>query len=68
MRLEQNEMGDQLMSELPRNLKEQVAIDIYFNTLLKSRLINKCLSKESVKRLCSYIREERYPPESIIAR
>lgn len=55
------------MDELPRYLKEQVAIDIYFHMLKKSRLIKSTLSEDSVKKLCSYIHEEKYAPDIIIA-
>lgn len=55
-----------MMNVLNKKLKEQVAIDLYHNILMNSRLIKKTLSERSVKKLCSYVREKRLAPEEIV--
>ncbi|CAD8115472.1 unnamed protein product [Paramecium sonneborni] len=66
MQDENNQFGENMMNVLNKKLKEQVAIDLYHNILMNSRLIKKTLSERSVKKLCSYVREKRLAPEEIV--
>ncbi|CAD8107224.1 unnamed protein product [Paramecium primaurelia] len=66
MQDENTEYGENMMNALNKRLKEQVAIDLYLNILMSSRLIKKTLSEKSVKKLCSYVREIRFAPEEIV--
>ncbi|CAD8194623.1 unnamed protein product [Paramecium pentaurelia] len=66
MQDENTEFGENMMNALNKRLKEQVAIDLYLNILMSSRLIKKTLSDKSVKKLCSYVREIRFAPEEIV--
>ncbi|CAK66966.1 unnamed protein product (macronuclear) [Paramecium tetraurelia] len=66
MQDENTEFGENMMNALNKKLKEQVAIDLYHNTLMSSRLIKKTLSEKSVKKLCCYVREKRMAPEEIV--
>ncbi|CAD8204597.1 unnamed protein product [Paramecium octaurelia] len=69
LRMEQdyNELGEKMMVNLDKKLKEQVAIDMYCEMLKKSRLIKQTLSLKSVQKLCSYVHELKVAPEEIIA-
>lgn len=66
MQDENNEMGDNMMDALNKKLKQQVAIDLYHNMLLNSRLIKQTLQEKSVKSLCAFVKEKRYAPEDVI--
>ncbi|CAK63178.1 unnamed protein product (macronuclear) [Paramecium tetraurelia] len=66
MQDENNEFGENMMKALNKRLKEQVAIDLYHNILMSSRLIKNTLSEKSVKKLCSFVREKRFAPEEIV--
>ncbi|CAD8120051.1 unnamed protein product [Paramecium sonneborni] len=66
MQDENTEFGENMMNALNKRLKEQVAIDLYLNILMNSRLIKKTLSEKSVKKLCCYVREKRLAPEEIV--
>ncbi|CAD8090709.1 unnamed protein product [Paramecium sonneborni] len=69
LRMEQdyNELGEKMMINLDKKLKEQVAIDMYCDMLKKSRLIKQTLSLKSVQKLCSFVHELKVAPEEIIA-
>lgn len=67
MEQDSHEFGDSLMNQLTKDLKEQVAIDIYYGMLIQSRLINNTLSKKSVQKLCNFVQEQKCAPEETIA-
>ena len=51
------------MTKLTKNLKQQIADDIYHKILVKSRIIREIFSKESIKKLCRYAKEKYLVPE-----
>ena len=55
--------GEQLMDVLAKNIKEEVQIDLYLKHVSKSRIIKENLSLNTMKKLCSFIKEERYAPD-----
>jgi hypothetical protein len=51
------------MQVLAKNIKEEVDIDLYLKHLQKSRIIKENFSIKTIKKLCCYVREERYAPD-----
>ncbi len=54
------------MSKLTRNLHEEVAIDIYKKTLMKSRFLKENFNEYTINKLSLRIQEKKCVPEEII--
>ena len=54
------------MSKLTRNLNEEVSIDIYKKTLIKSRLLKENFSDYTINKLSLRMKEKKCVPEEII--
>ena len=54
------------MSKLTRNLNEEVSIDIYKKTLVRSRLLKENFSDQTINNLSLRMKEKKCVPEEII--
>lgn len=54
------------MSKLTRNLNEEVSIDIYKKTLVKSRLLKENFSDYTINQLSLRMKEKKCVPEEMI--
>lgn len=54
------------MSKLTRNLNEEVSIDIYKKTLVKSRLLKENFNDYTINKLSLRMKEKKCVPEEII--
>lgn len=51
------------MSNLGKNLKEEVLIDIYKKILMKSHLLRDNFSEETIHKLCVRVKEKKIVPD-----
>jgi CRP-like cAMP-binding protein len=54
------------MSKLTRNLNEEVSIDIYKKTLVKSKLLKENFSDYTINKLSLKMKERKCVPEEIL--
>jgi hypothetical protein len=55
-----------MMSKLTRNLNEEVSIDIYKKTLMRSRLLKENFSERIINMLSLRMKEKKFVPEETI--
>ncbi|CAD8141478.1 unnamed protein product [Paramecium octaurelia] len=67
LKLEQESQfkAELMMQQLTQDLKEKVAIDLYFNTLKNSKVLAN-LCENCLKKLCLYVHEKKLAPEEKI--
>jgi hypothetical protein len=60
---EENSKAEELMSQLTKNLKEEVLIDIYFKNLKASRFLGHNFSQDVLNHYCLHLKEKKFAPE-----